>query len=78
MFAMSNSISLPLISVDRSNIFSLGGTDADDAITGASILTFPQAGDLYNIESDGITFGSKLEVGGAGEVDLTSLKVGYR
>ncbi|GMI10506.1 hypothetical protein TrRE_jg5187 [Triparma retinervis] len=66
-----------MVGVDGVNIFTLQGTDVDDAITGASILTFPGAGDLHNIESDGVTFGTKLDSGG-GEVDLTSLKVGYR
>ena len=66
-----------MVGVDGSNIFTLQGTDVDDAITGASISTFPAAGDLYNIEDDGVTFGSKLD-SGDGEVDLTSLKVGYR
>ena len=67
-----------LVGVDRHNIFTLGGTDVDDIIVGASISTFSLAGDLYDIESDGITFGSKLDSSGAGDVDLVSLKVGYK
>ena len=68
-----------LAGVDASSVMTLSGSDIDGTVESAQIVcsSMPLHGDLFEIESDGTTFGSKIVCSGSSH-SLPNMKVGYR
>ena len=67
-----------LVGVESTMILALNGTDVDDSNpTVAYITKFPSSGDLYDVESDGVTRKSTKLSSASLPVKLSGSKVGY-